>query len=82
MTLWQERLPRESDEPSARAGSILSWLGQRAAMVLLPLLVVAAVVLGGFHLDLAALIVGGVAAAIVVVVAAWPALERARPRDR
>ena len=82
MTLWQERLPRESDEPSTRAGGILPWLGQRVAMVLLPLLVVAAVVLGGFHMDLEALIVGGAAAAIVVVVAACPALERGRPRNR
>ncbi len=82
MTLWQERLPHESDEPSVRAGGVISWLAQRAAMVLLPLLVVAAVVLGGFHLDLEALIVGGVAAAIVVLVAAWPALERSRPGNR
>ena len=82
MTLWQERLPHESDEPSVRAGGVISWFAQRAAMVLLPLLVVAAVVLGGFHLDLEALIVGGVAAAIVVLVAAWPALERSRPGNR
>lgn len=82
MTLWQERLPHESDEPTSRASGLLGWLAQRAAMVVLPLLVVAAVVLGGFHLDLEALIVGGVAAAIVVIVAAWPALERSRPSRR
>ncbi len=82
MTMWQERLPHESDEPGVRAGGVLGRLAQRAAMVLLPLLVVAAVVLGGFHLDLEALIVGGAAAAIVIVVAAWPAVERSRPGHR
>lgn len=82
MTLWQERLPHESGEAGVHPGRLLRRLTQRAAMVLLPLLVVAAVVLGGFHLDLEALIAGGAAAAIVVAVAAWPALERSRPGHR
>ena len=82
MTLWQERLPRESGELEAGARGGLSRLAQRVAVALLPVLVVAAVVLGGFHLQVQALIAGGVAAALVVAVAAWPAVGRSRRGGR
>ncbi|MGA9776435.1 MAG: hypothetical protein WBU92_11055 [Candidatus Dormiibacterota bacterium] len=81
MTLWQDRLPREADEPAPPlTRGLLGW-AQRLVLALVPLLVVAAVVLGGFRLDLAAGITGGAAAAIVLVAVGWPLLERSRTDD-
>lgn len=81
VTLWQERLPREADEPPPTiTRGILIW-ARRLVLGLIPVLVVATVVLGGFRLDLAAAICGGTAAAIVLVSAARPLLERSRTDD-
>ncbi len=83
MSLWEERLPREQGEPRPRL-EIGSWVGSwagRLVMALIPLLVIAAVVLGSFGFTLVAEAMGGAVLLLLAGAALEPLWQRARGRS-
>lgn len=80
-TLWQDRLPRELDEPAPPITARLAFWSGRVLLGLAPVLVVAAVVLASFRLVPEAVGAGVAAAVIVVGAVSQPIWERARSGD-
>ncbi len=83
-SLWEERLPREQGEPRPRV-PIGSWFGRwsgRVLMALIPLLVIAAVVLGSFGWTSVAEAMGGAILLLLAGAALEPLWHRGRRGSR
>ncbi len=80
VSLWEERLPREKTSVGPRLSA--AWLvrqwGGRTLMALVPILVVAAVVLGSFGYSLLGEVIAGVILLILAAAVLVPMVERAR----
>lgn len=79
-SLWEERLPREQGEPRPKLqiGSLFGRWGSRMVMALIPLLVVAAVLVGSFGLTSIAEAMGGAILLLLAGAALEPFWRRAK----